>query len=121
MDFTNHNQTTAPKAKKFLENSLESSLTSSRVIQYHRLQHEALVHLCQIVSQLMVRFGIGHSGYKWGLTIVQLIREAISLTMPDVRHGDNMDIRNYVKVRCSYNLSKCLNKRNCINYNKKIS
>jgi hypothetical protein len=35
----------------------------------------------------------------WRSTIVHLVREVVSTVDPDVRRGDSMDIRPYVKVK----------------------
>lgn len=67
------------------------------------IQNRALMHLTAIVDRLVTTSSIlseaEGSLTAWKETIVSLVREVVSSVDPDVRGGDSLDIRPYVKIK----------------------
>mgnify|MGYP001207303608 CR=1 FL=1 len=69
-------------------------------IQYtNELQQRASEHLQRIVEHMLSTFKIRVNVQLWRDIIVNLVKEVVSTVDPTVRHGDSMDIRNYVKIK----------------------
>lgn len=67
------------------------------------IQNRAFMHLTSIVHRLVSSsigiFETEESANFWKETIVTLVREVVSSVDPDVRGGDSLDIRPYVKIK----------------------
>eukprot|EP01038_Epipyxis_sp_PR26KG_P010221 gene10221-13751_t len=67
--------------------------------QSNNLQARASTHLVNIVERLVRSARIIENEIMWKEMIVNLVREVVSSVDPDVRGGDSMDIRPYVKIK----------------------
>lgn len=63
------------------------------------LQNRASAHFNAIVERLVSNSTILKNRELWKETIQSLVREVVSSVDPDVRGGDGMDIRQYVKIK----------------------
>ena len=62
------------------------------------IQGRAAQHLEATTHQLVNLSGLSR-GEEWKQAIINLVNEVVSSVDPDVRCGDNMDIRSYVNVK----------------------
>jgi chaperonin GroEL (HSP60 family) len=66
------------------------------------LQNRASMHLIAIINQLVNDITIiSEESVKniWKEIILSLVREVVSTVDPDVKNGDSLDIRDYVKIK----------------------
>lgn len=56
-------------------------------------------HMESIVERLLQASGVIENKSTWKAVIVHLVREVVSSVDPNVRSGDNIDIRQYVKLK----------------------
>eukprot|EP00981_Chlorochromonas_danica_P012757 scaffold5387_cov251-Ochromonas_danica.AAC.7 len=63
------------------------------------LQNRASNHLIGIVERLVDHSEIAAQKNDWKDIIVNLVKEVVSSVDPDVRAGDSLDIRPYVKIK----------------------
>lgn len=57
------------------------------------------MHLEKIVKRLVDECALNEHSSLWESTIIGLVREVVSHVDPNVREGDSIDIRNYVKLK----------------------
>lgn len=83
------------KAAQFYESTEEKQLN------FTILQNRASMHFESIVKQLIQQSIVSENGLGgiWEEKIVSLVREVVAAVDPNVREGDNLDIRSYVKVK----------------------
>lgn len=62
------------------------------------LQTAAEKHLLRHLRQLLAAQGLDHE--RWCPVIISLVSKLQASVRPNVRRGDSMDIREYVKIRC---------------------
>lgn len=55
-------------------------------------------HLQRHLRQLLAAQGLDHE--RWCPVVLSLVRKVQGSVQPNVRTGDSMDIRHYVKIRC---------------------
>ncbi|RYH31546.1 hypothetical protein EON65_02420 [archaeon] len=63
------------------------------------LQNRASTHLYGIIERLVNSSEITSNHDEWKQSIFNLVREVVSSVDPDVKAGDSIDIRPYVKVK----------------------
>lgn len=63
------------------------------------LQNRASTHLENIVKLLVYESSLKENSDLWEETIISLVREVVSTVDPNVKEGDSIDIRNYVKLK----------------------
>lgn len=82
------------------------SVTRQESFSNKNIQNRASMHLAAIVDRLVTTSSIlseaEGSLTVWKETIVSLVREVVSSVDPDVRGGDSLDIRPYVKIKIMY-------------------
>ena len=86
MDFISNNICSDPESKGRIMN----------------LQNRALTHLTSIINQLVNDIPLikdKNLKEKWKEIILTLVREVVSSVDPDVRSGDSLDIKDYVKIK----------------------
>ena len=77
-----------------------SELLSQKQLHTDNLQTRASGHLQLIVDRLVETAPIASdSAALWKTIAVNLVREVVSSVDPNVRRGDSMDIRPYVKIK----------------------
>ncbi len=57
------------------------------------------MHLTGIVDRLIDGSDIITNREQWKTIVVNLVKEVVSSVDPDVRAGDSLDIRPYVKIK----------------------
>lgn len=72
---------------------------SMKMHHTNNLQKRASLHMERIVEQLVNLSVQIEDKTLWKNTIVNLVREVVSSVDPNVRKGDNIDIRQYVKLK----------------------
>ena len=63
------------------------------------LQNRASHHFEAIVKQLVKESSLEIDSKLWESTIINLVREVVSAVDPNVKEGDSIDIRTYVKLK----------------------
>eukprot|EP01035_Chromulina_nebulosa_P017670 gene17670-23259_t len=88
------NKSTEPIYKSnLIENPLD------KITHINILQNRASAHLEAIVHNFVLESSIKSNKDLWENKIIYLVREVVSAVDPNVREGDSMDIRNYVKLK----------------------
>ena len=70
--------------------------STQKLFHYNNLQNRASSHLEYIISNLIYNKNISE---RWKSIIVQLVKNVVSSVDPNVRRGDSIDIREYVKLK----------------------
>ena len=65
----------------------------------HSWYNRASAHLEAIVHRLLEESTVRENVALWESTIISLVREVVSAVDPNVKEGDSIDIRNYVKLK----------------------
>ena len=73
------------------------------------IQHRAACHLEAIANRLVDLSGLPNAE-QWKEAVVSLTNEVVASVDPDVRNGDSMDIRTYVKLKVipGGNMDECM-------------
>ncbi len=64
-----------------------------------KLSVRASDHFLRILERMVAASSIANNRELWKDMIGSLVREVVSSVDPDVRGGDGMDIRQYVKIK----------------------
>jgi hypothetical protein len=70
-----------------------------KIFHTNNLQKRASDHLDALVSRLVSNCDVIQDSALWSSIIVHLVREVVSSVDPNVRAGDSLDIRPYVKIK----------------------
>ncbi len=70
--------------------------STQKLFHYNNLQNRASSHLEYIISNLIYNQNISEC---WKSIIVQLVKNVVFSVDPNVRRGDSIDIREYVKLK----------------------
>jgi hypothetical protein len=104
MDFTRSTVSEDPEVKLECANILQNRFVSLTIIlnkirNVIFLADRASAHLEAIIKLLVEDSGIKEDADLWESLIISLIREVVSAVDPNVKDGDSIDIRNYVKLK----------------------
>jgi TCP-1/cpn60 chaperonin family len=96
-----HRSTRSDSLGAFIKGSLSGihEALADKAKHVQNLQNRASAHLEAIIDQLVNESTSIENREAWKVTIRHLVREVVSSVDPNVRQGDSMDIRNYVKLK----------------------